>query len=204
MDIRTIYPYLGYLPGSGNFGPGSTYAFDTTEDGHEHALSPAWQISTHSGAFPSKDPITKRVTIQVGQLDYEAAGEGEVSEEITNDMQSNKVLMDFNTEDLYTRNRGSDEWEGPWPEFQRNYGNLEYGDDTDTIRPIKGAPVRFRKIPLCTTQGTGYFYTLASAPYIITGVRDDNPSKETGYLSDWAPTDTQLSIDCCGADIESA
>ena len=26
-------------------------------------------------------------------------------------------------------------------------------------------------------------------------------SQETGYLSDWDPSQTQLSIDCCGANI---
>ena len=200
MDVGTIFPYLRYMPGSGDFGEGDQYTFDTSNgDYGQVTLSPSWQLSNHSGTYPTDNPSIKRVTMQVAQLNYHA--NDEVAEEITNDMQSKKVLMDFNTEDLYTKARGSDEWEGPWPQFDREYAKVGYGDDTDTIRPIKGAPVRFRKIPLCTTQGTGYFYALASAPYIITGVRENNPSKETGYLSDWTPTDTQLSIDCCGADI---
>ena len=203
MDVGTIFPYINYMPGSGDFGEGSLYAFNTSTDKGQFVLSPSFQIASHTGAYPVSDPILKRFTVQVAPLDYAAAG-ATPDALLTTDVQSTKVLMDFNTEDLYTKQRNSTDWDGSWPQFNRNYANITYGgDDANTIRPIKGAPVRFRKIPLCTTQGTGYFYALASAPYIMTGALGGGEalSQETGYLSDWDPSQTQLSIDCCGANI---
>lgn len=202
MDVGTIFPYINYMPGSGDFGEGSLYAFNTSTDKGQFVLSPSFQIASHTGAYPVSDPILKRFTVQVAPLDYAAAG-ASPDALLTTDVQSTKVLMDFNTEDLYTKQRNSTDWDGSWPQFNRNYANITYGgDDANTIRPIKGAPVRFRKIPLCTTQGTGYFYALASAPYIMTGAIGGGEalSQETGYLSDWDPSKTQLSIDCSEAE----
>ena len=40
------------------------------------------------------------------------------------------------------------------------------------------------------------FYALATAPYIVTGFNDGGDAYEKGYLSNWDPDDTQLSINC--------
>ena len=72
------------------------------------------------------------------------------------------------------------------------YGNVTWSNELDTVKAVYGIPAKFRKIPLCISGATGYFYSLATRPYIITGEGSDEP----GYLSDWNPDATQLSIDC--------
>ena len=87
------------------------------------------------------------------------------------------MLMDFNTEDLYTKLREGGQWEGTYPQYDKNYGQYDsWGGDLASIRPVKGTPLRFRKIGIChydeeTKKNlTGYFYTLATNPFIISEI----------------------------------
>ena len=132
----------------------------------------------------------KRYTLQVAPLRYPSPTHPKYTEYSSTDL-----LCDFNTEDLYTKYRTDGQWEGNYPQYERTYGNSNnWISDYETIRPVKGTPLRLRKIPLCTRaddgdggtiEATGYFYTLATAPFIIEGY--DSNNDEVGYLADWDP-----------------
>ena len=176
------------------------YDFNTSEYGAgQYLLQPFFQLSSTSNSFPSTSGQLKRFTLQVSRLDYESAGaDPELYSDYYNDGYTYSTrLLDLNSNDLYTKYRSAGQWEGnASPDIDQDYGNTAYFNEDTAIHSVKGTPARFRKIPLCTPDGTGYFYALATAPYIVTGFNDGGDAYEKGYLSDWDPDDTQLSINC--------
>lgn len=196
----------------GTHGPGTAYYFDTdlySENNQQYALSPFLNIGPLNMAYPmdategqldNDTAMVKRLTFQVGTLRYPTN-----PDPLLLKFSDPFMLMDFNTADLYTRKKSAGEWEGLYPQYERAYaGDGSWEDDAETIRPVKGTPFRIRKIPICVeTTGSssssegesesnegflqGYYYTLATAPFIITS--DGEASTEEGYLGAWDPDD---------------
>ena len=118
------------------------------------------QLSSTSNSFPSTSGQLKRFTLQVSRLDYESAGaDPELYSDYYNDGYTYSTrLLDLNSNDLYTKYRSAGQWEGnASPDIDQDYGNTAYFNEDTAIHSVKGTPARFRKIPLCTPDGTGYF-----------------------------------------------
>ena len=126
FDTDPHFDYNKFSNAHGDFGPGKAYVFDTSEYGEgQHLLVPAFQIGPRYGSYPdaagtdiSYQDFLKRYTLQVGPLQYP----GETSAKYT-EYSSLNLLMDFNTEDLYTKSREAGQWEGNYPQYDRSYGN---------------------------------------------------------------------------------
>ena len=191
-EIPADFIYEYYDPTSGDFGPSASFTFDTSTDEGQWILKPYYQLSSANNAFPSESGVLKRYTLQVSRLNYEAAATSPQLYQNPDGSTVSSRLLEINSNDLYTKDRSPTDWVGDdSPTLDQNYGNNTYEDEYQTIKAVYGIPAKFRKIPLCISGATGYFYSLATRPYIITG-----DSEEYGYLSDWNPDATQLSIDC--------